>query len=65
MEYLKRACNKVVHVDIEGTDDEEMPNLVTNLLVFANLLLVRDYGLEASSFMQFEADEPVKEENTS
>ena len=39
-----------------------MPNLVTNLLVFANLLLIQDYGLEASS-LRFETDElPTKDE---
>ena len=61
-EYLRDACDKVVHLAIKGTDDEEMPKFVTNLLVFANLLLIRDYGLEASSSMQFEADEPARKE---
>ena len=58
---LKRACNKVVHGATEGINDQQMPNLVTNLLVFANLLLIRDYGLEASS-LGFETDELARKE---
>ena len=61
-EYLKDACDKVVHLVIEGVDDEEMFHLVKNLLIFANLLLVWDYGLESSFSMRFETDEVAKKE---
>ena len=60
--YLKNACDKIVHLAIKGVNDEEMFNLVKNLLIFANLLLIWDYGLESSSFMRFEPDESAKKE---
>ncbi len=60
--YLKDACDKVVHLALKGVNDEDMFNLVKNLLIFANLLLVSDYGLESSSSMRFEPDESAKKE---
>ena len=41
---------------------KEMFNLVKNLLVIANLLLIRDYGVESSSYIRFEADGLAKKE---
>ena len=60
--YLKNACDKIVHLAIKGVNDEEMFNLVKNLLIFANLLLIWDYGLVSSSSMRFEPDESAKKE---
>ena len=62
MKYLKYACDMVVHLAIEGVDDEEMPHLVKNLLIFANLLLVWDYRLESSFSVRFETDEVARKE---
>ena len=43
---LRKACDKVVHVAIDGIDSEEQQvNLVTNLLSFANLLLIGEFGI--------------------
>ena len=58
---LKNACNKIVHVSIDGVDDEEMPILVKNLLVIANLLLILDYGLQPTSSLRFVIRDPVKQ----
>ena len=58
---LKKACNKIVHVSIDGVEDEEMPILVKNLLVIANLLLISDYGLQLKSSVRFVARDPVKQ----
>ena len=58
---LKNACNKIVHVSIDGVDDEGMPILVKNLLVIANLLLILDYGLQPKSSLRFVIRDPVKQ----
>ena len=60
-ECLKIACNKIVHVSIDGVDDEEMPILVRNLLVIANLLLILDYGLRPRTSLRFVSRDPVKQ----
>ena len=60
--YLKDACDKIVHLAVKGVNDEEMFNLVKNLLIVANLLFIRDYGLESSSFLRFGIDESAKKE---
>ena len=45
--YLKDVCDKVVHSAVsDDITDEDMSNLATNLLIFANLLLIGEYGLE-------------------
>ena len=59
--YLKDACNKMVHVSIDGVDDAEMPILVKNLLVIANLRLISAYGLRATSSVRFVSRDPVKQ----
>ena len=46
---------------IDGVDDEEMPILVNNLLVIANLLLILDYGLQPKSSLRFVVSDPVKQ----
>lgn len=61
-EYLKDTCDKVLHAAIRGVSDEEMFNLVSNLLVFANLLLIRDYGLESTPSIRFETDDLAEKE---
>ena len=61
-EYLKDTCNKVLHAAIQGVSDEEMFNLVNNLLVFANLLLIRDYDLESTPSIRFETDDLAEKE---
>ena len=58
---LKKACSKIAHVCTDGVDDEEMPILVKNLLVIANLLLILDYGLQATSSLRFVIMDPVKQ----
>ena len=45
--YLKDASDKVAHLAVRGVNDEEMCNLAKNLLIFANVLVVEEYGLEA------------------
>ena len=43
---LREACNKIVHLKTKGIGSkQEQINLVTNLLSFANLLLISQYGL--------------------
>ena len=60
---LKDACDKVVHLALDGkVKDEEMAHLVNNLLVFANFLLFLDHGLEHSSSLWFRAQDPAKNE---
>ena len=58
---LKNACNKIVHVSIDGVKDEEMRIFVKNLLVIANLLLISDYGLQRNSSLRFVVRDPVKQ----
>lgn len=60
--YLKNTCDRVIHLAVQGISDEEMFNLVNNLLVFANLLLIRDYGLEATPSIRFETDDLAEKE---
>ena len=54
-QHLESACNKVAHLAVRGANDEELLNLARNLLVFANLLLIREYGLEVSTSVHLEA----------
>lgn len=60
--YLKDTCHKVVHVATQDITDNDMVNLVTNILILANLLLIRDYGLGPSSTIRFHADALTKNE---
>ena len=61
--YLKDACNNVVHLSVDGNvKDEEMANLAKNLLIFANLLLIEDYGLETLSSVRYETEDSAKNE---
>lgn len=53
--YLEAACNRIVHLAVRGANDEETSNLAKNLLIFANLLLVREYGLKVSTSAHLEA----------
>ena len=59
--YLKTACNTIVHGAIDRIKDEEMTNLSRNLLVFANLLLIQDYGLETHGEMRISVEDPKEE----
>ena len=52
--YLKKTCNKVVHLAVVGVSDGQMRWLVTNLLVFVNHLLIQDHGLKAKSSIRFQ-----------
>lgn len=52
---LKIACNKIVHVSIDGVGYEEMPTLVKNLL------LILDYGLRPGASLRFVSRDPVKQ----
>ena len=45
-DYLKGTCDKIVHQQVPHVNDEAITNLTTNLLVFANLLLIKEYGLK-------------------
>lgn len=60
-EHVKIACNKLAHVAVSGVRDAERFNLVKNLLIFANLLLIEDYGLVSHGELRLQADDPEKE----
>ena len=61
--YLKDACDKVIHRALDGNvKDEEMNHLANNLLVFANFLLIEDHGLESSSSLRFRTEDPARNE---
>ena len=62
--YVKGACDKVVHSAVSGVSDEDMFNLANNLLIFANLLLIGEYGFEAWVSVRYEnADEAKNKED--
>lgn len=59
--YLKDACDSVVHSAVsENVSDENMSNLATNLLIFANLILIGEYGLEARVRIRHESSDEAK-----
>ena len=54
---LRTACNTAAHLAVKGIDDgEERFNFAKNLLVFANLLLIGEYGLETSCSVKHEGE---------
>ena len=43
---VQKVCNKVIHLAISEISDSEISNLSKNLLIFSNLLLMQEHGLE-------------------
>ncbi len=60
---LKNACDKSIHLKLEGVNQRAMRNLVHNLLIFTNLLLIRHYGLmTVPASLRFVMDDPERQE---
>ena len=58
---LKAACNKTVHLAVNGASDEEMPAYTTNLLIFANLLLIQNFGFVSGMSLRFGSGDAEKD----
>ena len=61
-QYLKDACDKTIHLALSAVSDEEMSAYTTNLLIFANVLLIVDFGFASTVSVHLESGDAQKDE---